>query len=237
MKTMLKRVLSLCLVFTLLFSAMPNVFAAEITDPAFVIGDATVTAGQTGVIVPLNVVNNSGFGGGKFDLQLPDGWTLTGIKLANSGVRSILYNRYDEDLMNYVSDYNPTPNVADKKLVIAAGTTNEDLTANGTIAWLQFNVPAADSVIDGEYEIKCVAQDLFHAYDDATDIKDQFTYVAGTITVTGGISRDALTPAVTIENNNTEGKVKYPATEAKPLEASYTVANKYIIFCYVFNSS
>lgn len=218
MKKMLKRAVSLLLVAVMLLPAL----AAGETKTDFAVSDMEAAAGST-IQIPVSVSNNSGFGSTTFSFTIPDGWTLNDILLYTDTADSVLY----DDLSGRypVSNYNPTPNVARKTLTVAAGI-RQDFTGNGVMCWLDVTLPGSDSIVDGDYEIGISADSVYSARDPYTDIISNFTFTAGTVTVTGGITEASLTPAISSQPVGAVYTYADPAPAVTPLTVEAAVATE-----------
>ena len=190
-----KRILSMVTVLAVILSMMPMGIAAGVTEaavrPAFKIDDVRVAAGEQ-VVIPVQVENNIGFGSTSLYFELPDGWTLSNMKLYDAAYGRTILQYFNEDMGSYSSNYNPTINVAKQSFTVAAQVL-EDMSANGNLLYLVVSVP--EDCESGKYKIGVSTDGVFHAYDAYTDVQDQFDYVSGTVTVDGVEPATGLTRA------------------------------------------
>jgi hypothetical protein len=217
MKSKLKRATAWVLSLALIFTFLPVQFALADAQPTIAAGTETVdiSSGATTVTVPVTIQDNPGFAGMQIGFEVPTGWSIASIqtgKLNGSSTNYTIFCKLDKmelggtiyQVPSPFLDPTVNPSVTETTGTLVAAydgskdidgdsKTDSLITANGTICWLVCNVPA--NAVNGKYEIKVSAEKINNT-NTAADIKSSFAFTAGTVTVTGGISADDVTPEI-----------------------------------------
>lgn len=180
----MKRILSLCLAFSMIFAAMTGLTAyASGTEVS--IGDASAKAGE-GFSVQVNLSGNSGFANLGIEIEY-DTSAITLLSVTgNSDVGAIFTTAQNTDVMPYNIGWDSTSNI----------------TYNGTLATLNFVVK--DNAASGNYPINVSYYKGRNGdYTDGEDVNynENFeplnlSYVSGNITVSDGSSDSTIKDSI-----------------------------------------
>ena len=198
---MKQRILSLLTALIMVFSLLPgtalaaslstalpaNITISEI--PEISMGNTTVdiSGGAATVTVPVIIENNPGFGGMDLNFSIPEGWSIAEIKTDfltpdNYTVfcNLVSYGSASFPVLFVTPVINANSNGVGRLVAVSALS---NITTDGYICWVKYNVPAG--LENGDHEVTVSANKINANEDIATDIKNAFIFTPGIITVVG----------------------------------------------------
>ena len=221
-KVIVKRGTALILILLLLLSVCPTYAGAAYEEPTIYVENMEATAG-TAIFIPVYIQNNPGFSGMRLYFDIPSGFSIESYVTTRSGENSVLrdYNE-DEDGWNVVG-FIQTSNDVDGKGIFVYGN-NANRTRDGVICWVKYNV--SEDAVNGTYTLSISTDSLNN--DEEVMIIDQFDFVPGTITVTGGQEPVAATVEVTPETDTVAVPTKAAVEAGNPttVQMSAVVKNQ-----------
>lgn len=221
-KVIVKRGTALILILLLLLSVCPTYAGAAYEEPTIYVENMEATAG-TAIFIPVYIQNNPGFSGMRLYFDIPSGFSIESYVTTRSGENSVLrdYNE-DEDGWNVVG-FIQTSNDVDGKGIFVYGN-NANRTRDGVICWVKYNV--SEDAVNGTYTLSISTDSLNN--DEEVMIIDQFDFVPGTITVTGGQEPVAATVEVTPETDTVAVPTKAAVGAGNPttVQMSAVVKNQ-----------
>jgi hypothetical protein len=167
--------------------------AEESTTPEIKVGSNNVDLkdGAAYVTVPVDIKNNPGFAGMDVMVSIPSGWTIPADN-ENSEI-------YGFETFKSLSDYGILCKYSAKGGVSTVATVEsnnktgkflasykENITNNGTIFWVTYQVPAG--TVSGDYTISVTVNKINTATETSKNIGSDFTLTSGTITVENGLA-------------------------------------------------
>lgn len=170
----MKKILSLCLVFSMMFAAITGI-SAHASGAAVSVGNASAKAGGS-FSVQVNLSGNSGFANLGIEIEYDANAMTLLSATGNSNVGAIFTAAQNTDVTPYNMGWDNTSNI----------------TYNGTLATLNFAVK--DNAVSGNYPIKVnYYKGRNGDYTDGEDVNydENFeslnlTYTSGSVTVCGG---------------------------------------------------
>ena len=221
-KVIVNRGTALILILLLLLSVCPTYAGAAYEEPTIYVENMEATAG-TAIFIPVYIQNNPGFSGMRLYFDIPSGFSIESYVTTRSGENSVLrdYNE-DEDGWNVVG-FIQTSNDVDGKGIFVYGN-NANRTRDGVICWVKYNV--SEDAVNGTYTLSISTDSLNN--DEEVMIIDQFDFVPGTITVTGGQEPVAATVEVTPETDTVAVPTKAAVEAGNPttVQMSAVVKNQ-----------
>ena len=219
-KVIMKRSTALVLILLLLLSVCPTYVGAAYEEPTIYVENMKTTAG-TAVFVPVYVENNPGFAGMRLYFDIPSGFSIESYITTRNGENSVLrdYNA-DEGGWSVVGSIQTSNEVDGKGRFVYANNT--DRTRDGVICWVKYNV--SEDAVNGTYALSVSTDTLNNAAEEM--IIDQFDFIPGTVTVTGGVEPVATTVEVTAETDTVAVPTKAAVDDGNPTKVQMSAVVK-----------
>ncbi len=201
----IKKTLSWLLVIAMIFSMVPAVYAEGSPEIAVGNGSVDISGGATTVQLPVTIVNNPGVAGFQMKISAPNGWTVTEIRVDTPSDDALDVYSIFCDLKTMFGMQIPmrrdsvsNGSAAETGRIVISDTT--DITVDGYICWITLSVPAG--LANGDYDVSLIPEHINNASATGVDKSGEFVFTTGTVTVTGGLSAEDMTPTVVNKSYN-----------------------------------